>query len=73
MEITKVIVDKLPEACFVCEFCYDTVGVCNLAMRELVYPDYKEIRPDWCPLVTTDELFEGNVLSELYRKESEVE
>ena len=72
MEITKVIVDKLPEACLPCDFCCDGLNMCALIDKELG-ADYKEIRPDWCPLVTTDELFEGNVLSELYRKESEVE
>jgi hypothetical protein len=57
MEIVKVIVDKLPESCWNCQ--YYSIGtrkglevlpnVCDVWDKAV---EDCNIRPDWCPLVT---------------------
>lgn len=63
MQILKVIVDEVPDSCLNCpRFDFDFKG---LFKRECPYclitggdilTDYKKVRPDWCPLMTTKRL-----------------
>ena len=89
MNIIKVIVDKVYETCNVCRFSLpshvlyepqDNMGmyVCLVApnkITSIMMTNMIHARPDWCPL----ELYDGGYerddprLSDLFRKESEVE
>jgi hypothetical protein len=68
-EIEKVIIKgEIPEKCSSCPKYDRWLGYCWLMSKAR---DESHNLPDWCPLVTVSELFEGTMLSELYRGESE--
>ena len=52
MKVLKVIVDEVPESCFLCRGAVrkDKDYNCGVVLRELSRNDFKK-RPDWCPLV----------------------
>jgi hypothetical protein len=53
MKVIKVIVDKVPLMCNYCPF-MDDYFHCELSGGREVW-DYKDCRPDWCPLRTLDD------------------
>ena len=59
MKITKVQVDELPESCENCLLWYangiNGFGVCFAIKKEMGEVDLYHHRPDWCPLVSTDQ------------------
>ena len=59
MKIIKVIVDELPESCFHCRGAYDDPVngyMCNVMIKVLYPKDDFDKRPDWCPLVTQEQV-----------------
>lgn len=57
MKVVKVIVDELPESCYVCDGA-DFAEYSNMCwyVNEMLESTRYWQRPDWCPLITLERL-----------------
>ena len=57
MKVLKVIVDEMPSCCAMCDYFNDELGACNLMIEEIDIKIYQQSKPDWCPLVTREDIW----------------
>ena len=55
MRVLKVIVDEVPKSCLKCNHCYD--NTCEITFKRLTNIRF-DSRPEWCPLVCRDDVFD---------------
>ncbi len=74
MKVIKVIVDELPKNCSRCKLKYTRMrGEAKICFNANKYCFGNDTRPNWCPLVTVDEIpiARGYTLEYSGEKESE--
>ena len=74
-EVVKVVIKgNLPASCDECFYCYSLIAQCEVMNKPVYCIDYKNTRPDWCPLVVGDRLlFEHSIMKRWIKGESESE